>query len=461
MTNPWSNSPKSRNRSAPKRKCQKLVVVALIVLAGSGVLPLGSSAISTAAPIDDKRAQAKAIQAQIDDLDIKISALAEQLHGADEARDAALAAAKEAETQIVAARQEVSRTRKIVRARWAAIYQQSISGQGINELNLSNTDQLLSSRQYAKNQASSDNEMLDQLAVAQQDLAVKKSDYTAAAKEAEAQIVAARQEVSRTRKIVRARWAAIYQQSISGQGINELNLSNTDQLLSSRQYAKNQASSDNEMLDQLAVAQQDLAVKKSDYTAAAKEAEAQSLTIGNSKRELEAAEAQQTAVLAQVSADIDALIKEEQRRQAAAAAASAGRGRSSGRSPETFPDLPPPGPAAANAIAWARTQIGKPYNNTNPTRFGPDAFDCSGLIYMAYGMAGVSIPKVSGPQYQALPKVSIDALLPGDLIFWGGGGGSHVALYVGGGQVVDAGRSNGVSERAIWGNPQLAARPTG
>ena len=373
MTNFWSNSPKSRNRSAPKRKRWQLVVVALIVLAGSGVLPLGSSAISTAAPIDDKRAQAKAIQAQIDDLDIKISALAEQLHGAEEARDAALAAAKEAETQIVAARQEVSRTRKIVRARWAAIYQQSISGQGINELNLSNTDQLLSSRQYAKNQASSDNEMLDQLAVAQQDLAVKKSDYTAAAKEAEAQ----------------------------------------------------------------------------------------SLTISNSKRELEATETQQTAVLAQVSADRDALITEEQRRQAAAAAAAAGRGRSSGRSPETFPDLPPPGPAAANAIAWARAQIGKPYNNTNPTRFGPDAFDCSGLIYMAYGMAGVSIPKVSGPQYQALPKVSIDALLPGDLIFWGGGGGSHVALYVGGGQVVDAGRSNGVSERAIWGSPEGAARPTG
>lgn len=375
MTNFWSNSPKSRNRSAPKRKRWQLVVVALIVLAGSGVLPLGSSAISSAAPIDDKRAQAKAIQAQIDDLDIKISALAEQLHGAEEARDAALAAAKEAETQIVAARQEVSRTRKIVRARWAAIYQQSISGQGINELNLSNTDQLLSSRQYAKNQASSDNEMLDQLAVAQQDLAVKKSDYTAAAKEAEAQ----------------------------------------------------------------------------------------SLTISNSKRELEATETQQAEVLAQVSADIDALIKEEQRRQAAAAAAAAvaGRGRSSGRSPETFPDLPPPGPAAANAIAWARTQIGKSYNNTNPARFGPDAFDCSGLIYMAYGMAGVSIPKVSGPQYRALPHVSMDALLPGDLIFWGSGGGSHVALYVGGGQVVDAGRSNGVSERAIWGNPEGAARPTG
>ncbi|MSV94489.1 MAG: hypothetical protein F2861_03725 [Actinobacteria bacterium] len=373
MTNLWSNSPKSRNRSAPKRKRWQLVVMALIVLAGNGVLPLGSSAISSAAPIDDKRAQAKAIQAQIDDLDIKISALAEQLHSAEEARDAALAAAKEAETQIVAARQEVSRTRKIVRARWAAIYQQSISGQGINELNLSNTDQLLSSRQYAKNQASSDNEMLDQLAVAQQDLAVKKSDYTAAAKEAEAQ----------------------------------------------------------------------------------------SLTISNSKRELEATETQQAAVLAQVSADIDALIKEEQRRQAAAAAAAAGRGRSSGRSPETFPDLPPPGPAAANAIAWARAQIGKPYNNTNPTRFGPDAFDCSGLVYMAYGMAGVSIPKVSGPQYQALPHVSMDALLPGDLIFWGGGGGSHVALYVGGGQIVEAGGSHGVSERAIWGNPQLAARPTG
>jgi cell wall-associated NlpC family hydrolase len=91
---------------------------------------------------------------------------------------------------------------------------------------------------------------------------------------------------------------------------------------------------------------------------------------------------------------------------------------------------------------------------------GP-SYDCSGLTYMAWKSAGVEIPTVSGTQYAGLPHVPLSAVQPGDLIFWGPGGSQHVALYVGGGMIIDASSSrNAVVERAIWGSPSGAARVT-
>ena len=61
--------------------------------------------------------------------------------------------------------------------------------------------------------------------------------------------------------------------------------------------------------------------------------------------------------------------------------------------------------------------------------------------------------------YASLPHIPISSAQPGDLIFWGSGGGSHVALYVGGGTIIDASSSqNAVMERGIWGSPIGAAR---
>ena len=67
----------------------------------------------------------------------------------------------------------------------------------------------------------------------------------------------------------------------------------------------------------------------------------------------------------------------------------------------------------------------------------------------------------SRAQFASLPHVPMDAIQPGDLIFWGEGGGSHVALYVGGGTIIDASSSqNAVTQRGIWGSPVGAARIT-
>jgi peptidoglycan DL-endopeptidase RipA len=65
-------------------------------------------------------------------------------------------------------------------------------------------------------------------------------------------------------------------------------------------------------------------------------------------------------------------------------------------------------------------------------------FDCSGLMMYAFAGAGVYIPHYSGYQYNAGRKIPLNQAQRGDLLFWGPGGGTHVALYLGGGMMVEA-----------------------
>ncbi|WP_306327431.1 C40 family peptidase [Streptomyces venezuelae] len=107
--------------------------------------------------------------------------------------------------------------------------------------------------------------------------------------------------------------------------------------------------------------------------------------------------------------------------------------RSSGgeRGPVTAPNA-----RAAQAISFARAQLGKPYV-WGAT--GPSAYDCSGLTQAAWRAAGVSLPRTTYTQINAGPRVSRSQLAPGDLVFFYSGI-SHVGLYIGGGQMIHAPR---------------------
>ncbi|WP_097230454.1 C40 family peptidase [Streptomyces zhaozhouensis] len=96
-----------------------------------------------------------------------------------------------------------------------------------------------------------------------------------------------------------------------------------------------------------------------------------------------------------------------------------------------------PSARAATAVGFALAQVGKPYG-WGAT--GPDAFDCSGLTQAAWGAAGVSLPRTSYAQATAGPRVARSELAPGDLVFYYADN-SHVALYIGNGQIVHAARS--------------------
>ncbi|MEV8567254.1 C40 family peptidase [Streptomyces sp. NPDC051322] len=99
----------------------------------------------------------------------------------------------------------------------------------------------------------------------------------------------------------------------------------------------------------------------------------------------------------------------------------------------------PPAAASAQgtaAMAYAVAQVGKAYAWGAA---GPDSFDCSGLTQQAWAHAGRKIPRTSQEQWRGLPKVSLSALRPGDLIVYFPDA-THVALYIGNGKVVQAPR---------------------
>lgn len=121
------------------------------------------------------------------------------------------------------------------------------------------------------------------------------------------------------------------------------------------------------------------------------------------------------------------------------------------------------------ALRW----LGTPYswgggNASGPTwgQSGPTGFDCSGLVLWAWAQVGVSLPHYSGYQYAGDRKIARSDLRPGDLVFWAydssdPGSIHHVAIYLGGGRVVQAPQTGDVVKiSSMWYDGYLgAARP--
>jgi cell wall-associated NlpC family hydrolase len=102
--------------------------------------------------------------------------------------------------------------------------------------------------------------------------------------------------------------------------------------------------------------------------------------------------------------------------------------------------VPAPSAAVATAIAFAVRQVGKPYAWGAA---GPNAYDCSGLVFAAYAAAGIHIARTTFGWQQDGPSVPLDSIQPGDLLFSAGSDGTnadpgHVVMYLGGGQIIQA-----------------------
>ncbi len=131
---------------------------------------------------------------------------------------------------------------------------------------------------------------------------------------------------------------------------------------------------------------------------------------------------------------------------------------------------PPNSSAAAIAIAAARSQIGVPYSWGGGNASGPSygiaqgantrGFDCSGLTLYAYAQAGISLSHLTWDQMKQGQVVPLSQIQPGDLVFYWGGG--HMALYIGGGQVIHAPQTGDfVKYGSLYmGPPELVVRPS-
>ncbi|MCR5979958.1 hydrolase Nlp/P60 [Gordonia jinghuaiqii] len=109
--------------------------------------------------------------------------------------------------------------------------------------------------------------------------------------------------------------------------------------------------------------------------------------------------------------------------------------------PITLPDgsvAYAPDERAAKAVRAALSQRGVPYVWGGTT---PNGFDCSGFTQWSYRQAGLELPRLAQEQDTAGTRVSQAQLQPGDLAVWSG----HVAMYIGNGQMIEAGNPVGVS----------------
>lgn len=115
---------------------------------------------------------------------------------------------------------------------------------------------------------------------------------------------------------------------------------------------------------------------------------------------------------------------------------------------------------AAKLIAKARGMIGVPYKWGGTSPLG---VDCSGFTQLVYKSIGIDLPRVSYQQAQGKPRLAINQLKPGDLVFWDNSsrnpGADHVEIYIGNNQVIGAPapgksvriRTLGANEAGIWG----------
>jgi cell wall-associated NlpC family hydrolase len=142
------------------------------------------------------------------------------------------------------------------------------------------------------------------------------------------------------------------------------------------------------------------------------------------KRTLDGLVAEQEKLLAELTAEEKARLARE-REQALS------RGSSASSVPAV--DVPASGRAAI-AVNAALSKLGYPYVYGGK---GPDVFDCSGFTSWAWRQAGVSLSTSSSAQATQGTRVSVSALQPGDILFYGSPV-SHVAMYIGNGQVVHA-----------------------
>ncbi|HEY8910885.1 MAG TPA: NlpC/P60 family protein [Desulfosporosinus sp.] len=115
-----------------------------------------------------------------------------------------------------------------------------------------------------------------------------------------------------------------------------------------------------------------------------------------------------------------------------------------------------------SVIVTAKQYLGVKYQWGGSTP--QTGFDCSGYVSYVFAQNGIVFPRISRDQYTVGTNVAFEDLQPGDLVFFsfiGDGIVSHVGIYLGDGQFINASSSKGVTVYVMgsyWKSVYVGAR---
>jgi len=327
-------------------------------------------------------------------------------------------------------------------------------------------------------------DQLDALQSRQMDISAQAQQVAYEQAQAQDQVTEAQRLLDQTnadldtkREAVRTVAVEAYQNGNDSPELDAFLTSDANSGLQKRSYLETRTSSMRDAVDSLAAAQKQAEDDKARLDAAQDVVNKKVAEIAALQSAADKAVADQQAVNNKVQGELSTLVAAEQQRRAAEAkaASDAAAARVAAAAPTSNstkvgartgggasvvvpsnPNPPPVGHGASGAIAAALSKQGASYVWGAA---GPSVFDCSGLVAWAYAQAGVpGLPHYSGAQYAMTTRISRSQLQAGDLVFWGPGGSEHVAIYMGGNQLVQAYGSGGVGVTALdgWWKP-----PTG
>jgi len=247
---------------------------------------------------------------------------------------------------------------------------------------------------------------------------------------AQAQYARAQAQVAADRQAMRTQAVSDYMQGGDIPAFQQLVQSDATSEVVKQSYISSVASVEQGAVDALHSALLQFSQSQAELASARQAAQAAVDQVRSARDASAAAAGAEAGQLSRLQGQVASLVAQDQAAQATAAAA-----RLQARYHDTVSGpLPPPGQGAGTAVAWARAEVGKPYQYGAA---GPDSFDCSGLTMYVWAQAGVSLPHSAAGQWDATTRVPVSDLQPGDLVFYYQPV-DHVGIYVGGGEMIVA-----------------------
>lgn len=335
-------------------------------------------------------------------------------------------------------------------------------------------------------------DQLEALKARQMDVSAQAEKVAYEQAQAEAQVAEAQRLLDQTNSDLDAKREAVrrvaveaYQNGNDSPELDALLTSDANAGLQKKSYLETRTGDMRDVVDELSGAQQKAEDDKARLESAQAVVDAKAAEMASLKAAADKAVSDQASINAKVQGELQSLVAAEQQRRAAEAAAAAQAAAAQRQATATAatgggntgntgtvgattsknnnkvvvpanPNPPPVGRGAQGAINAALSRVG--IGDYVWGAAGPVDFDCSGLVAWAYAQAGVpGLPHYSGAQYAMTTRISRSQLQPGDLVFWGGGGSEHVAIYMGGNQLVHAfGSGGGVAVTPLdgwWKSP--------